>query len=165
MGLKQTIQENLKSSLQQHDEIGLGTLRMLLSAIVNKEKEKRYKVSKENSKLSEAELQTKSELSDQEIQEVAMSEAKKRRESIEAFAKGNRQDLVDKETKELEVLKSYLPEQLSENEIRAIVKEAISKTGATSAKDMGKLMAVLMPQVKGKSDGALVSNIVKEFLM
>jgi len=164
MGLKQTIQENLKSSLQQHDEVGLSTLRMLLAAIVNKEKEKRYKASKENKNLSEAELQTKSELSDQEIQEVAMFEAKKRRESIEAFTKGNRPELVEKETKELEVLKSYLPEQLSEEQIRAIVKDAIAKTGVASQKDMGKLMAILMPQVKGKSDGNTVSKIVKEFL-
>lgn len=163
MGLKQTIQENLKSSLQQHDEIGLGTLRMLLAAIVNKEKEKQFKQSKENPNASETEWQEKSQLSDQEIQDVIMGEAKKRRESIEAFLKGNRQDLVEKETKELEVLKAYLPEQLSEDEVRSIVKETIAKTGAASQKDIGKLMAVVMPQVKGRSDGATVSRIVKEF--
>ena len=164
MGLKQTIQENLKNALTQHDEVVLGVLRMLLAAIINKEKEKQFKISKESPNATKAEWQEKSQLSDAEIQDVVMSEAKKRRESIEAFTKGNRPELVDKETKELEVLKSYMPEQLSENEIRIIVKEAISKTGAASQKDIGKLMAVLMPQLKGKSDGTIVSKIVKEYL-
>lgn len=164
MNLKQTIQEEAKKALQEHSEIVLGTLRMLLAAIVNKEKERQYKVSKENPNASEVEWQEKSKLSDQEIQEVIASEAKKRRESIEAFAKGGRQDLADKEKKELEVLQKYLPEQLSEEQIRALVKDAVAKTGATSIKEMGKVMAALMPQVKGKSDGAMVSNIVKELL-
>ena len=162
--MKQLIQENLKSALKEGDAVKTGTLRMLLAAIVNKEKEKRYKVSKAEPKLSEQELQEKSELSAEEIQEVVSSEAKKRREAIEGFEKGGRTELAEKEKKEMAVLQSYLPEQLSEDEIRKFAKEAIGKVGAPNLKDMGKVMAELMPKLKGKADGAMVNKIVRELL-
>lgn len=162
--MKQTIEKELRESMLAKDQVKTGTLRMLLAAINNKEIEKRTKMSKENPSAKEAELQEKSKLSDEEIGHVVMGEAKKHRESIEMFQKGNRQDLVDKETKELEVLQAYLPEQLSEGEIKKLVQDAIAKTGATSPKDMGKVMGVLMPQLKGRADGALVSKIIKELL-
>ncbi|MBI1984834.1 MAG: GatB/YqeY domain-containing protein [Candidatus Wildermuthbacteria bacterium] len=164
MSLKKTIQENLTAALQKRNETAVSTLRMLLAALSNKEIEKRTKFSKENSHAKEAELQKNSELSDEEIQQLIAGEAKKHKESIEAFQKGSRQDLVDKETKELKILEAYLPEQMSEEEVRKLVQEAIGSTGAKTVQEMGKVMSALMPKVKGKADGALVSKIVKESL-
>ena len=111
------------------------------------------------------ELEKESQLEDDQIIDVISSEAKKRREAIVEFQKGSRQDLVEKEAEELEILGKYLPEQLPEEEIRKLVEEAISKTGAKEIKDMGKVMAELMPKVKGKAEGSLVSKIVKESLI
>lgn len=162
--MKTKIAEDLKKALLSQDILRVATLRMLLAAVVNKEKEKRYKLSRENPNLSQDQLAKQSELKDQEVLDVVVSEAKKRKESIEAFEKGGRKDLVAKEQAELKVLEEYLPEQLPEEEIQKLVKEAITKTGATSQKDMGKIMAVLMPRVKGRADGALVSRIVQELL-
>jgi uncharacterized protein YqeY len=137
-------------------------LRLLNSSILNKEKEKRYKISLKKDNV--ADLDKASVLGDEEILEVIISEVKKRKEAIIEFEKGNRKDLADKEKKELEILKKYLPEQLSEEEIKELAKEAIKKVGAKEIKDMGKVMAQLMPKVKGRADGSLVSKIVKELL-
>jgi len=101
---------------------------------------------------------------EEDILTVIQNQAKQRRDSIEQFKIAQRQELVDKETKELEFLSVYLPEQMSEEEITKLVKEAITQTGATSMADMGKLMGALMPKVKGKADGNLVSGIVKKEL-
>jgi uncharacterized protein YqeY len=127
---------------------------MLAAAILNKEKEKRYKLKKEQD----------TPLTDDEIVEVISSEAKKRKEAILEFEKGKREDLVLKEKKELEILQKYLPEQLSEEEIKKLAKEAVEKTGAKEIKDMGKVMSELIPKVKGKVDGSSVSRIVRELL-
>jgi len=163
MSLKQKIQEDLNRALKKRESVRVGTLRLLLAAMVNKEKESIRQVQEKDK-----------ELSDEEIQGVLITEAKKRREAKEAFEKGGRQELADKEKAELEVLLKYLPEQLTEDEIRQLVKEAIlslreisrreKKTEDISIKDMGKVMAELAPLVKGKADGAIVSNMVKEFL-
>jgi len=158
------IQKDLKEALKKKDEIIVSVLRMLLAAILNKEKEKRYKIAKAEPELIEEELIEKSQLTDEEVIEVISSEVKKRKESILEFEKGERQDLVEKEKKEIEVLNKYLPEQLSEEDIKKLAKEAIEKIGATEPKDVGKVMQELMPQVKGKADGATVSKIVKELL-
>lgn len=104
------------------------------------------------------------ELTDEQVNEVLASNAKKRRESIEQFQAAGRQDLVDKETFELDVIQNYLPQQLSENELRALITEAITESGAESAKDMGKVMKALMPRVRGKADGKLVNRMVSEIL-
>lgn len=164
-GLKNIIQADLKEALKKRDESTLSVLRMLAAAILSKEKENRYKLAKGESNLSEKELEQKSQLGDQEIIEVVSSEVKKRRESITEFQKGKREDLAKKEMVEIEVLQKYLPEQISEEEIKKIVKEAINKVSAKEIKDMGKVMAELMPKVKGRADGSLVSRIVKEFLV
>jgi len=163
--LRQKIQEELKETLKEKKETKLSTLRMLIAAIINKEKEKRYKLSKEKPELSEKELEKESQLNDEQVLEVIFSEAKKRKEAILEFEKGGREDLAKKEKAELEVLEKYLPEQLSEEEIKKIVKEAIEKTGAKEMKDIGKVMAELMPKTKGKADGGLVSKVVKELLV
>lgn len=164
MASRLEIQEALKQSMLKKDELRTGTLRMLLAALSNKEKEKRYKVSKAEPTLSEQELQTKSMLSPEELQDAVSSEVKKRREAIEGFEKGGRKEQAEKEKKEMEILLPYLPTQLSEDEIREFVKEAIAKTGAAGPQDLGKVMGILAPQTKGKADGALVSKIVKELL-
>lgn len=162
--LKEKIKNDIKTALKERKEIDLATLRMLSAAIVNKEKEKRNKISKEEKELTEEKLIKKSQLVDEEVTEVISSEVKKRRESIIEFEKGERNDLADKEKKEMEVLIKYLPEQMSEEEVKKLVQEAIKKTGAKEIKDMGKVMAELMPRIRGKADGSLVSKIVKELL-
>jgi len=154
MGLKEKIKLNLNSSLREKKTLAVSVLRQLLAAILNKEKEKRFKTKEEKDV----------QLTDEELIEVISSEVKKRRESILEFEKGKRQDLVEKEKKELEILEKYLPEQLSEEEIRKLTKEAIEKTDAREIKNMGKVMAELMPKIKGRAEGALVSKIVKELL-
>ena len=155
---------DLNEAIKAKDETKSLVLRAVIASIQNKEKEKRYAESKKNPNASEADLEKSSFLSEEELIDVFASEAKKRRESIVEFEKGKRNDLVQKEKKELEILQTYLPEQMPEEELKKIVKEAISKTGAQTMKDMGKVMAELMPKVKGRADGGLISKIVKESL-
>lgn len=149
--MKQQIQQELKKALLQKDELKTGTLRMLLAALVNKEKENPA-------------TGGQGPLTEEQIQSVILSETKKRKEAAEAFEKGGRFQMAQKERKEMEILQTYLPQQLAEDEIRKLVADAIAQTGAATPRDMGKVMAVLMPKVKGKADGFLVSSIVKELL-
>ena len=149
--LKEGIKEDLKKAVKEKNEITSSTLRLFLAALFNKEKEKKYKTGEE-------------ELTEEEILEVAAIEAKKRREAIREYEKGERQELADKEALELQVLAKYLPEQLSEQELKDIVQEAIKETGAQNMKDMGKVMSHAMPKVKGRADGSQVSQILKELL-
>lgn len=144
--LKQKIKSDLNEALKQEDELSRSVLGMVLAAIINKE------------------LAKAKESTDEEAVEILFSELKKRKESIVAFEKGNRQELADKEKKEIEVLQRYLPKLMSEEEIKKIVKAAVDKTGAKNAKDMGKVMKEISPQLKGKAEGSLVSKIVKEIL-
>lgn len=162
--LKQQIQKDIQNYLKQSNEIARSTLSMLLAAITNKEKEKRYKLAKDKPNLSEEESQKISGLNDEEVAGVIMSEAKKRREAADIFEKGGRKEMADKEREELVVLEQYLPEQMSDEELIEIVKRAIEKTGAKETKDMGKVMAEVAPQVKGKADGSRISQKVKEIL-
>lgn len=164
MLLKKKIEEDFKKALKEKKEIEVSTLKLLKSVIFNREKEKRYKLSKEKPGLSKEELEKNSQLTDEEIIEVIFSEIKKRKEAILEFSKGKRLDLVEKETKEKEILEKYLPEQLSEEEIKKLAKEIIDKLGAKEIKDMGRVIRELMPKVKGKTDGSLVSKIVKDLL-
>ena len=162
--LKQKIQEDLKKALKENREAEVSTLRMTIATISNRETEKRTKIWKEKPESSVKELEKESQLTDEEILEVISSEIKKRKESILEFEKGKREDLVEKEKMETEILKKYLPEQLSEKEIKKLVKEAIERVEAKEPKDIGKVMAELMPKVKGRADGGLVSKIAKELL-
>ncbi|HEX9722523.1 MAG TPA: GatB/YqeY domain-containing protein [Candidatus Paceibacterota bacterium] len=152
--MKEKIKTDLKEAMKARDAIKTGALRMLLAALTNKEKEKGPFDS----------AQGKQELSDEEIQQVIVTEAKKRKEAAEAFEKGGKPEMAEQEKRELEFLQAYLPEQMGEEEIRKLVREAIAQTGAASPQDMGKVMAALMPQTKGKADGSLVSQIVKQSL-
>lgn len=146
---KQQLKDELKQSMLAKNELKTSVLRMLLSAI------NYYEINKGVAGY---------EATDEDVLTVIQKEAKQRKDSIEQFGKAGRQELVDKETKELEMLQKYLPEQMGEDEIRKLVKEAILQTGATSSADMGKVMGSLMPKTRGKADGGLVSQIVKEKL-
>jgi len=162
--LKQDIQNAVNQALKSGDHLVSETLRMALASVLTKEKDKRYKISKEKPELKEEELIKESELTDEQIIEVVSSEIKKRKDAIVLYEKGNRPELADKEKKEIEILKKYLPEQMSEEELKKIIEESINKTGAKEMKDMGKVMADLNPKIKGKADSGEVSKIVKELL-
>lgn len=141
--LKEGIAAGIKESMKSGDKVRLSTLRLLSAAIKNKEVELLH------------------ELSDDEVRDVAVKEAKRRKESIEAYRAGNRPELVAKEQSELEILKAFLPEQLPDAEVDALIDEAIAATGATSAKEMGKVMGQVMAKAKGKVDGTVVQARVK----
>jgi uncharacterized protein YqeY len=144
--LKNRLSEELKTALKAGDKCRLSVIRLTLAAIKN------------------AEIAKRGELTEPETIDVISRECKKRAESIEAFEKGNRQDLADKEKEELAVLKVYLPEQLSREEITAAVKEVIEATGAKTMAEKGKVMGMLMPKMRGKADGRLVNEVVEELL-
>jgi len=164
MSLKEKIKEDLKNSLKEKEDLVVSVLRMLLAATNNKETEKRTKIWKQKPDSNQECLEKESQLTEEEFIEVISSEVKKRRESVLEFERGKREDLASKERAEIEILQKYLPEQLSKEELRKIIKEAVLKVSAKEVRDMGKVMAELMPKVKGKADGGLVSKIVKEFL-
>lgn len=140
------IDSELKAAMKEKNEIKLGTLRMLKAAIKNKEIDKRQP------------------LSEPEILEVIQKQVKQRRDSIAEFQKADRQDLLQKETAEIAVLELYLPKQLSEVELKAIVQKAVQTTGAKSKADMGKIMKEVMPQIAGRADGKQVNQIVSQLL-
>ena len=140
------INEDLKTAIKQGDKISKSVLRYLKSEIHNRE------------------ISIGSSLTDEQIIDVLNKQAKQRRESIEAFKNGNRIDLVQREEKELSIIMNYLPNQLSETEIENIVKEGIIETKATSSKDIGKVMSWVMPKVKGKADGKIISVAVTTIL-
>lgn len=160
--LKEKIEKDFKEALLKRNEREISTLRMLKAAILEQEKEKRYKKSQE--KGTEADLEKESALSDEEIIKLILREIKKRKEAILEFEKGKRKDLVEKEAQEIEILKRYLPEMLSEEEIKKMAKETIEKVRAKNIKDMGRVMKELMPKIQGKAEPSLVSQIVKSFL-
>lgn len=172
--LKEKISQNLNSALKEKRELEVSVLRQLLAAVFNKEKEKRYKLSREKpdldlEKLGKEspqikELEKQSAFNDEEIIEVISSEIKKEKEALILFEKGKRGDLVKKATAEIEILEKYLPEQLSEDELKKLTREAIEKVGAKEMRDMGKVMAELMPKIKGKADAGQISKNVKDLL-
>ncbi len=161
-GLKQKLQQDLKDSLKAGDSKKRMVIGGIMSAIKNKELEKRGKLAKagtDPSKLDEG-----SKLNGEEVLDVVASEVKKRKESIESFESGGRNDLVANEREELDILMGYMPEQMSEDAVREEIKKAISQAGAKDIKDIGKVIGAVMAKVKGKADGSLVSKIVKEEL-
>lgn len=160
--LKDTLKEDAKNALKSGDTVKRSLLGMVMTAIRNKEIEKRTKLSKTLS--DPVQLDQQSQLTEEEMIDVIASEVKRRKDSIAEYEKGGRPELAEGEQKEIELLMPYLPAQLSDDEVRAIVRGAIAKTGATEAKDMGKVIGTVMPQLKGKADGGRVSQIVKEEL-
>ncbi len=144
--LKEDIQKQLKEAMKSRDEVRVRTLRMVISAIKNFEVEKM------------------GEASDEEVIQIIQKEAKKRKEAIEEYEKAGREDLAKSEREELEILMGYLPKQMSEDEIRSMALEVIKEVGASSLKDLGKVMKVIMPRVKGRADGKVVNRIVRDIL-
>ncbi len=146
MDLKTRLGEDLKAALRSGDKLRVSVIRLLIALIKNREVDKR-------GPLTEAEV----------LQAISAS-CKQRQDSIDQYRQGGRQDLVDKETAELAILQSYLPAPLSPQELQAMVREAIQESHATSVKEMGKVMGVLMPRVTGRADGKVVSSLVREAL-
>ena len=140
------IQKDLTDALKQKDEVKTSTLRLVISEVGN------------------ARIAKGGDLADEEIIEVISKEAKKRRESIVAFKSGNRSDLAQKEEKELAILKTYLPEAISQEELAKIIEGAIDEVGAKDMKDLGKVMSAVISKVKGRAEGSTVATIVKSKL-
>lgn len=162
MNLKEKIIGDFKEAFKAREEARLSVLKMLQAEIKNAEIAKRTRlVKKANGSIIEDECCV---LDDEEVLEVIFREIKKRRDSVEMYEKGGRGDLAEKEKKEIEILSTYLPEQMSEDEVRQLAERAVKESSATSQKEMGKVMAVLMPQIKGRAEGAAVTKIVKELL-
>lgn len=143
MALKDQLDADLKAAMKERNELKLSVVRMLKSAV-------KYR-----------EIELMKPLDDPGVQGVVASEIKRRRDSVEQYRAGNRQDLVDKEEAEIVILQGYLPAQLSEDELRRKVDEAIARAGAKGPKDMGAVMKALMPEVQGRADGKVVSELVK----
>ncbi len=162
--LKERIQQDLVSAMKQGNKEEVTILRTLLSSVLNKEKEKRYGIAKSKPDLTEKELENESKLTDEETLSVISGETKKIKEAIEDFKRGNREDLVEKEMKELKILKRYLPPQWSEEEIRKKAEEVMRDQGAKEIKEMGRVITQIMVEAKGRADGGVVAKIVKELL-
>ncbi len=146
MDVKEKLNEDLKAAMKAGDALKTSTVRMLKAAINN------------------AEMAKKASFTDEEVFRVIAASIKQRRDSIEQYKKGNRPELAAQEEAELVILQSYLPAQMSEEELRALVARVIAETGAGAVKDMGKVMGKLMPLLKGRAENSLVSSIVKENL-
>lgn len=162
MALKEKINQDLIVALKSREKERALVLRTLNAAIKNAEIVKRSKFAKTEDNTEK--LIAASALNDEEIIDAIASQIKQRRDSIVEYEKGARPDLVASEKAEIDILSRYMPEQMSEEEIRKVVASAIANTGAAGPKDMGKVMGALMKEVKGKADGTLVSKIVKELL-
>ena len=161
--MKDKIQKDLWLSIKGKDEIKISVLRLLLNEISKKEAEKRYLLSKKEPNLSEEELIKKSTLEKEEIFKIIHSEIKKRKEAIESFKKAQREDLINKEEKEIEILKEYLPPQLSEKELEKIIKETIQEFTGKNI-DFGFLMREILKKVAGQADASVVSQLLKKIL-
>jgi len=140
------LQNDMKEALKNHDKVKLDTIRMSIAAI------------------KQAHIDDKVEINDDLVIKVISKEIKTRNDSIKEFSNANREDLIDKTQKEIDILKEYMPKQLEEDEIRQIIEVAIKSVDATSIKDMGKVMKEVTPKLSGKADMSNVSKIVKEML-
>lgn len=144
MSLKEALMEDMKNSMKNKDTIKKNTITMVRAAIKQREVDERI------------------ELSDGDVLDIISKQVKEKRAAIEEFKRGNRQDLVDLTNSEIDILLEYLPKQLSEEEVEAIVKEVIDEVNATSMKDIGMIMKTVMPRVKGRTDGNIVNKVVRK---
>lgn len=144
--MKEELLQDLKEAMKNKDTLRKDTITMLRAAILQVEKD------------------SQKVLNDDEICAIVAKEVKKRKESVKEYEDAGREDIADNLKKEIEILSKYLPEQLTEEEIRKMVEDAIVESGAASPRDMGKVMSILRPKTAGKADGKLVSDIVKEKL-
>jgi uncharacterized protein YqeY len=146
MSLEERLVEEMKQAMKSNDKLRLSTIRMIRSGLKNKEIELRKK------------------LEDEEIVRVIQVMVRKGEESVEQFQAGGRADLVEKEKREIEILKSFLPQPLGQEEVLKIIDQSIQETQASSLKDIGKVMKSVMPKIGGKADGKLINQLVKERL-
>lgn len=146
MSLKDVLFADLKTAMKEKDTVRKDTVQLIRSGILQIEKDKKI------------------ELDDEGVIDVIAKQLKSRRDALPEYEKSGRQDLIEKLNKEIEILLGYLPEQLSEAEIQAIVEAAVAETGAATMKDMGKVMAIVTPKVKGRADNKVVGNFVKKML-
>lgn len=146
MGLAERLDADMKQAMKGKDKVRLSTIRLIRTAIKN------------------AEIDQKITLTDDDILTVLNRELKQRRDSLQAFKDAGRSDLIDQVQQEISVLQDYLPAQLSEEEVREIVVSTIAEVGASSKKDMGKVMGALMPKVQGRADGKLINQLVQSHL-
>ena len=150
--MKERIADDLRTAMKARDQLRLGTLRMVKAKIQEKEIELRGKKGKDHV------------LEDEDILQVLTSSAKQRRDSIESFRSGGREELATKEEAELSIIQEYLPQQLSDEDLERLVQEAVEETAATSPKDMGKVMKAVMPKVRGQADGKRINTMVRKLL-
>jgi hypothetical protein len=148
MSIKEQLTADMKQAMKDKEagKLRLSVIRMVRASIKN------------------VEIDQKKELSEEEVIDILARDVKMHRDSFEEFKKADRQDLLEQTQQEIDVLMQYLPQQLSEDEVRIFVAEAVAQSGAKSAKEMGKVMSLLMPKVKGRADGKLVNTIVREML-
>lgn len=146
MSLKERLLQDMKEAMRNKDDIKKNAIQMVRSAVLQVEKDKKVT------------------LDDDGIIEIIAKEIKTKRDSLPDYERSGRQDLIDKLNAEINILLSYLPEQLTENELEEIVKQTIQETGANSIKDIGKVMQSVMPKVKGRADGKIINQIVRKFL-
>ena len=146
MSLKEKLLSNMKEAMKSKDSVKLGTVRGVISAVKNQE------------------IDLKKELSEEEIITIVSREVKKRKEAAVLYEKGNRPELKDKEIQEMKILQTYLPEQVSEKDLRRRIQEVIDETGAEGMKDFGKIMKTLVPEFKGKADNSLIKELANEYL-
>ncbi len=146
MSLKDRLMDDLKTSMKNRDKIRKDVVTMIRAAIKQKEVDERI------------------ELDDEAVIDVISKQVKQKKDAIGDFRKGQRQDLVELTEKEIDILLEYLPQQLTESELDEIVRAAIQEVGANTVKDMGKIMSNVMPKIKGRADGSMVNNIVKQYL-
>ncbi len=144
--LKKRLQNDLKEAMKQKDTFKRDVIRFVMSAI------------------KQIEVDERKELSDSDIEAILVKQIKQRNDAIQQFREGGRDDLVEKNEKELEILKSYLPEPMSEDEVREILKEIIEETGAQGMKDMGKVMGAAKSRIGSRAEGRVINQIAKELL-
>ena len=146
MSLKDQLLSDMKESMKSKDSVRLETIRSVISAVKNQE------------------IDTRKDIKEEEILTIVSREVKKRKEAAALYEQDNRPELKDKEIQEMEILKAYLPEQVSEEDLRRRIQEVIKETGAEGMKDFGKIMKTLVPEFKGKADNALIKDLANEYL-
>lgn len=146
MNLKEKLLSDMKEAMKSKDSLKLGTIRSVIAAVKNQE------------------IDLRKDLDEEDVLTIVSREVKKRKEAASLYKKGKRPELEDKEIQEMKILQTYLPEQVSEENLRQRIQEVIEETGAEGMKDFGKIMKTLVPEFKGKADNALIKELASEFL-
>jgi len=146
MNLKEKLLSDMKEAMKSKDSLKLGTIRSVIAAVKNQE------------------IDLRKDLDEEDVLTIVSREVKKRKEAASLYKKGKRPELEDKEIQEMKILQTYLPEQISEEDLRQRIQEVIEETGAEGMKDFGKIMKTLVPEFKGKADNALIKELASEFL-